>query len=1010
MEILNKFKNALAAFNKTNNGGPDPNAFLKFGHRTMPTTWSIPEISDQDFYTGYGFAVINKRANRAVTLGKNFLFTNANESIIKKANEDSVRIVHPYLKIIRDSVEFSERDFWYEISTYLDLEGIYYLMAVRTVTQTGLVGNIQKFVLLNPYHVRTVVDSKGNIGGYIEQHNGLQREIPKEMIIPIRLLNPFDQDKVFSLADAARDSQFTIKQANDFAREAINGNLNAPGILSSSIELPDDQFDNFVARVKNHGRGEPLFGNGAGTISWTDMQADLDKAALDKINSINRDSLLAVSGTSKSGMGVEEAGAGREVSRTQKDDFTENAVMPQVENIIDALNLDYRKYYDADYKKFGYSIALDNPLETDRDAEKADVEIRDAQFTLLESLLAAGYDYDVASKYAKGLIDITDLGEAPEKEEPETDDTPSGDGEDPNQPDNNPNEDDPRIDEDTEEDNSIKELEVYEGYPIPLVQYLGELADQITSLSEKSSILYLTNESDKIRIKNIEDIDGSLIGVIDENSYVKLGDFNQDANKEEILDTLNKRYHDQLVAVKHKGLKMDLNKDFYEKLTSGVCAVMESLINKYQDREWFESTWNEYRDYVINSTIDDIKLPGIVFNKYLKDISSEKISQLIKIEEPQHVHMFNSAVFDKQEQIDSSTSSLLNSIHSAENQLLSYYIDKISQGYLTPHADTESFINGLTLPFAVWFTVMFPIFASYRAISTSKQLNLNDMPLTVMTGEVKSMINDFAIKEATSHINTIKSDVENALTIIRVQTSDPVEIKQMLQTAFIDIQKRRAPLIASNASNRIFALSQYEADLQVLTRSGLLGKAYKQLFSTTGDPCHICSYLIAQTNANPVPFEAPFASVGDSITSNGETMKFNYEDIIAGNVHPNCNCSYRIIIKDDVENSAEIEKEEINRQSKAISDSIMSEILPILEKINSDKDVSQETIKTLENMATRLDSKIELVESKLDQLDKRTKEARQLKEELLEANDLKIKLSEAEEYSRQLENIIDGQN
>ena len=51
----------------------------------------------------------------------------------------------------------------------------------------------------------------------------------------------------------------------------------------AAIELPDDQFDNFVSRVKNHGRGEPLFGNGAGTVSWIDMQIDLDKAALDKI-------------------------------------------------------------------------------------------------------------------------------------------------------------------------------------------------------------------------------------------------------------------------------------------------------------------------------------------------------------------------------------------------------------------------------------------------------------------------------------------------------------------------------------------------------------------------------------------------------------------------------------------------------------------------------------------------------------------------------------------------------
>lgn len=81
----------------------------------MPSMWSQPEISDQDFYTGYGFAVINKRANRSVTLGKNFLFTNASQKTIDAANEKGEKILHPYLKIIRESEDFSERDFWYSI-------------------------------------------------------------------------------------------------------------------------------------------------------------------------------------------------------------------------------------------------------------------------------------------------------------------------------------------------------------------------------------------------------------------------------------------------------------------------------------------------------------------------------------------------------------------------------------------------------------------------------------------------------------------------------------------------------------------------------------------------------------------------------------------------------------------------------------------------------------------------------------------------------------------------------
>ena len=826
MNIFNRINNAVAAFTKTNNNiGVDPNSYLRYGStRKMAPKWSSPEIDDRDFYTGYGFAVINKRANRSVVLGKKFLYTDAKDDIIAKANESGERITHPYLDLIRSSVEFSERDFWYDISTYLDLEGVYYLMAVRTV-KGGRIGNIQKFSLLNPYKVRPVVNSEGVLGGYVEQRGDKQRNIPKEMIIPIRLLNPFDPELAYSLADAARDSQYTLKQANDFAREAIDGNLNSPGILSSAIELPDDQFDNFVERVKNHGRGEPLFGNGSGTVSWVDMQTDLDKAALDKINSINRDTLLAISGLSKTGVGVEESGTGREVSRTQKDDFTENAIMPQIENIIDALNLDYRKYYETEWRRNGYTILLDNPLETNRDAEQADVDIRDSQFALLQSLLSAGYDYDIAAKYAKGLIDITDLGEAPEKEE--ADKTPEGDGEDPNEPDNNPNEDDPI----TENSYKNKTFDVYEGYPVPVLQYLGDNADQIEPISETASFIYSTDPiTGVVRINKIQDISNSLIAVVDDSTFIKLGEFKQNADKPAILAKLNKRYTDQPVAIKKK---IDLNHQH---------SVYETIKN---------------------------------------------------------------AAFDKATSIDENTAQLQQSASEAEERMYLWYLNEIAAGNQNPHVDVDEFINGLALPFAVYFTVMFPIYSQYRLQQTAEQLGIsNELPIVAMTQEIKATIDQFAKKEATSHINTIKTDIENAITIIRTKTSNPEEFNTLFAQAFADIQKRRAIAIANNAAARIFNISQYEADLQFLTRAGLVENAYKVLFSLTGDPCSICQHVINQTNAKPIPFTDAFVNMGEEIEAGGIKMKFNFENIIAGNVHPNCNCAYKLIVDDYIANSA----------------------------------------------------------------------------------------------------------
>lgn len=779
--ITNTFRNIVSSFTKNSaeKGLADPYEFFRNGPRRMPATWSMAEISDKDFYTGYGFAVVNKRANRSVVLGKRYLFTDAKESVIADANEKGERIIHPYLNLIRDSIDFSERDFWYSISTYLDLEGVYYLMAVRAVSPSGRVGHIQKFSLLNPYNVRAVTNPKGEVGGYVEQINGLVREIPKEMIIPIRLFNPFDPDKPYSLADAARDAQFTMKQANDFAREAIDGNLNSPGILSSSIELPEDQFDNFVERVKYHGRGEPLFGNGSGALSWIDMQTDLDKAALDKINSISRDALLAVSGLSKTGVGVEESGTGREVSRTQKDDFTENAVMPQVENIIDALNLDYRRYYADEYKKTKYNIALDNPLETDRDAERADVEIRREQFALMQEALNAGYSYEVASKYARGVLNITDLGVPEEKTEPETpedeipeDDTPENLPEDTDDTPEGPSEN--KAEESKSEESAPK---LYEGYPIPVLQYLAGY--EVESSTEEGSVIHSTHELDinsPVRISEIKETENKLIAEIDNSTYIELGKISANADKPAVLAKLNKRYRNQLVAIKNK---LD------------EAEILQEAVERAEDN---------------------------LFDEYLKD-----------------------------------------------------------------SPDASRHIQELSLAFTVYYTALFPTYAAERARQTAKEL---DRPVrrVELTDRVRQSIQNFSFREAESHINTILMDLENAKA-----SGKP------LGQAFEEIKARRAPAIAENAAARVLSFSRYEADLQVLAHEGLLDKAYKELHSLTGEPCEFCKALIAK---GPIPFVDNFVDKGTTISVDGKSMDFDYEDISAGNVHPNCNCAYRLVIED----------------------------------------------------------------------------------------------------------------
>lgn len=390
--------------------------FLRFGNRKpLVQDWSKVIMTDKDLYTGYAFAAINNRANKFAQIATENLKTDATPRMIKEAKAKNQTLVHPYLDLIDSSKTFSDYSFWYDISTFLDLEGVYYLLAVRNV-QGDRVGRVQEFKLLNPYNVRRIRNKEtGEIGGYAENRDGFVREIPPQMIIDIRNLNPFSSDEPYAMTDAAKEYQFTLKQAGDYTRHSLKNNMAAPGILSTDMLLDTEQFTNFVARVTNQEKGLPLFGNGAGAISWDPMQIDLDKASLDKINEINRSTLFAVSGVGKTMMSIEESGTTRETAKVQKDLFVENHIMPQLQLVIDALNQDYKKYYESEYEQNGFKLYIDNPLGTDREAEMKDVEIRTKSLDLYTALINKGYKPELAAKYTEGEITLEELGQPTEE-------------------------------------------------------------------------------------------------------------------------------------------------------------------------------------------------------------------------------------------------------------------------------------------------------------------------------------------------------------------------------------------------------------------------------------------------------------------------------------------------------------------------------------------------------------------------------------------------------------------
>lgn len=134
------------------------------------------------------------------------------------------------------------------------------------------------------------------------------------------------------------------------------------------------------------------------------------------------------------------------------------------------------------------------------------------------------------------------------------------------------------------------------------------------------------------------------------------------------------------------------------------------------------------------------------------------------------------------------------------------------------------------------------------------------------------------------------------------------QIIRAITKEFTHIAELRAKVISKHETSRVFNMSQYQADVQFLTEAGLMDRAYKKLRSRTGDPCPICAMLIAKTEADPIPFTSNFADLGTKLTANYKkengtwavsTLPINYEDIVAGNVHVQCNCEYELIVKQE---------------------------------------------------------------------------------------------------------------
>ena len=308
---------------------------------------------------------------------------------------------------------------------------------------------------------------------------------------------------------------------------------------------------------------------------------------------------------------------------------------------------------------------------------------------------------------------------------------------------------------------------------------------------------------------------------------------------------------------------------------------------------------------------------------------------------------------DEQRQIDLATEQFKQSVQRVDNQILAQYIQAIQNGdYAAAETILENAVESQqvnTLMFALLTigAILLPLYARQRLAALFRQFGLQTVFASTRSGE--EAMRKQAERGAKSHVKTIAKDIKNTLddAIIEQITSPDIEAKikdkyealiplegnklktavisnqeiykfardailagdsrqaviQKLQENFTEVGQRRANVIASNEANRVFTMSQFDADQQFLAQNKLTSRAYKRLVSNTGHPEAICKYIIDKTAANPIPFTEDFVKFGSTLTvkDNGKTYKFkaNYEKLRSGHIHVNCHCRYELLIKQD---------------------------------------------------------------------------------------------------------------
>ena len=413
-------KNIASAFRATREVQPEPvkndyslaEEFLRRGNVKAASTI----IQDQKFdpestIKGYLYAALELRANS---------FADFCADNVVSTNKLGLDEEHPYLKLIEESQVEDEYEFWRDLIVDYDMFGEAFIFILRRVVysedrnngghkrKVEHLGRAVAIEQLDASQMTVLRNSYGEVVGYRQRIDSKhKREFLPEQIIHIYRRHPLKADKVYSIYDAVKDYQHIINKGSEYAQAALVNNTNTPGIVSTPEVLTDEEYNNLIARVNSHEAGKVIITDGTSQLNYTPISQNLDSAALPELNEINRQTIFAVTGTSKTMLGIEESGTTRETARVQEAKFQKRTIIPLVRVFLSKLNFDYRVSYKAEFSSKGMELKIrdiSNPAEA-----QEEYTTRKTLFDNIMEIVYSGYTIDSAQAFMNGEIQFNEM-------------------------------------------------------------------------------------------------------------------------------------------------------------------------------------------------------------------------------------------------------------------------------------------------------------------------------------------------------------------------------------------------------------------------------------------------------------------------------------------------------------------------------------------------------------------------------------------------------------------------